>query len=282
MSAVASPVDWTGFPTRSRWDLHVHTSLSDGLLPPAEVLEKAASLGLSVLALTDHDMAPSLPAGEHQFGEDRIVLLHGAEISVRYQDRGIHLLVYFPGEMPQGFRDFCKQRAVSRADRYDRARESLGLSGIPPASDEARRGEVAVTRAHLARSLVKAGHVDHVGQAFGRYLNIEHGHFQREELEIADVLDLARSLGAVCSWAHPNPEHARALAQPLARLGLAGLEGLRPGLGRSQRNAFRRLAKARGLVLTGGSDWHGWGTAFGTFGMDGQQAAPFARLLARS
>ena len=279
MSGAATPVDWRSFPTRSRWDLHVHTRLSDGLCEPEEVLEKAAASGLGVLALTDHDMAPTLPAGEHVFGEDRVFLMHGAEVSVRYEGQGIHLLVYFPGEMPQAFRDFCRERAISRADRYEGARESLGLSGVPPATEAARRGEVSLTRAHMARSLVKAGHVDHVGEAFGRFLKVEHGHFQREEPEIADVLDLAGSLGGVCSWAHPNPERARAWAQPLAKLGLAALEGLRPGQGRSQRNTFRRLAKARGLVLTGGSDWHGWGL-FGAFAMDGQQAAPFARLLA--
>ena len=91
---------------------------------------------------------------------------------------------------------------------------------------------------------------------------------------------MARAHGGVTSWAHPTLAKAQAWTKALAKEGLQGLEGIRPGMGRAYRKSMRGLARKNGLVLTGGSDWHGWGPKeLGAFAIDAQQAGPFLKAL---
>ena len=264
----------------ARWDLHLHTQLSDGAKAPEEVLALCARGGLDVVALTDHDLGPTLPAGRHTFGEDSLDLLHGAEVSVRYEDVELHMLVYFPSEMPAEFRDFCTRQAQGRANRYEYIRERLNLSGIPPATEEARRGQQSLTRFHLAQSLVAAGHVGSVDAAFRGHLSRRKGLLPPLELTVEEGLERARSCGGITSWAHPPLGWATEWARPLKKLGLHALEGVRPRMGAPKRRTMKNLAKKAGLALTGGSDWHGWGPeTLGRFAVDGQQLSGFIRLL---
>ncbi|MEE2751934.1 MAG: hypothetical protein VX519_10925 [Myxococcota bacterium] len=263
---------------RSRWDLHMHTTLSDGVLEPTEVLRCAAVAGLDVVAITDHDLGPVLEPGEHSVEGNAIHLLHAAEMTTLHEQCELHVLVYFAGSMPDEFRRFCRLRVQARAERYERIRQSLGLEGVEEACAMARRGERSLTRHHIARSLVGAGHCRSIDEAFKTVLsrsNVPVG-----GVEIATLLALARDCGGVTSWAHPIAEQAQRWAGDFAKMGLHALEGARPRQGRVVRNGMKRLAKKHGLAVTGGSDWHGWGTAkLGDFAVDGQQVASFARLL---
>jgi len=263
-----------------RWDLHLHTRLSDGARVPEEVLALCAQGGLDVVALTDHDLGPSLPAGQHTFGEHTLDLLHGAEISVRYKEVELHMLVYFPSEMPLEFREFCTGQARGRANRYEYIREKLNLPGLPVATEEARSGKVSLTRFHLAQALVAAGHVGSVDEAFRGHLSRKRGLLPPLELTLEEGLERARASGGITSWAHPPLAWATEWARPLKKLGLHALEGVRPKMGAPKRRTMKKLAKKAGLALTGGSDWHGWGPeSLGRFAVDGQQLSGFIRLL---
>ncbi len=263
---------------RSRWDLHVHTKLSDGVLAPAEVLRRCALGGLDVVAITDHDVGPILEAGSHTVEDKEVHLLHAAEMTAVHAGVELHVLVYFVDSMPSEFRSFCRLRAQARAERYERIRQSLGLEGVEEACDTARRGERSLTRHHIARSLVAAGHCGSIDAAFKTLLS--RPNVPVDGVGIATVLKLARGCGGVTSWAHPVPEHAKRWAGDFSTMGLHALEGVRPRQGRGARNGMKRLAKKHGLALTGGSDWHGWGSSeLGDFAVDGQQVLSFARLL---
>jgi predicted metal-dependent phosphoesterase TrpH len=157
--------------------------------------------------------------------------LHGAEVSVRYEDVELHMLVYFPSEMPADFRDFCRGQAQGRANRYEYIREGLHLSGIPAATEEARRGESSLTRFHLAQALVAAGHVGSVDAAFRDHLSRKRGLLPPLELTIEEAIERARSSGGITSWAHPPIGWATEWARPLKKLGLHALEGVRPRMG---------------------------------------------------
>ena len=110
---------------KARLDLHLHTSCSDGLLAPRDVLGRAVARRLHVLAITDHDLAPALPAGVVRSGGHTLHLVHGAEVSCRHNETEIHVLVYFPGQMPEAFRAFLHDRTRWRAARFDEARTRL-------------------------------------------------------------------------------------------------------------------------------------------------------------
>lgn len=263
----------------SRLDLHMHSNRSDGRYDVDEVLRRAAEGGLDVIALTDHDLPSQAPAGRVCIGGRPLHVLHGAEVSGTHGGVELHLLVYFPGEMPEAFRAFCTELAAKRADRYDQARERLGVD-LPGADEAAWRGERALTRLHLSRALVEAGHARNLGDAFQRFTGDRHGNVPRVELTFAEALAVAKAHGAVTSWAHPNLEHARKWTREFAALGLDGLEGLRPGLGKKTRKTLARLARDHGLFLTGGSDFHGWSPQrLGDFAVQGQQATGFAKAL---
>jgi predicted metal-dependent phosphoesterase TrpH len=267
-------------PPWSRLDLHVHTDASDGRFSVDEVLRRAADSGLDVLAITDHDLPAQAPAGRVCIGGKPLHVLHGVELSGVHGGVELHLLVYFPGEMPQDFRDFCTGLAAARADRYEQAREALGLDDVPAADEAARRGERALTRLHLSRALVEAGHARNLGDAFSRFTGARHGKVPQVALAFTDAIRIARAHGGVTSWAHPNLEHARLWTRELSAAGLQGLEVLRPGLGRQTRKTLSKLARQHGLIVTGGSDFHGWSPQrLGQFAVQAQQAPAFTKLL---
>lgn len=264
----------------ARVDLHVHTTRSDGRYAPLEVLRRCAAARLDVVALTDHDLASDLPAGPVHVDDRSVHLLHAAEVSGVHRGKEQHLLVYFPGQAPEGFRVFCRQRAQRRAVRYEEARARIGLPGVVPADEAALDGRRSLTRLHLAHALVAAGHAGSRREAFDRWTGDDAGAVPAIDLPLVEAIDVARSFGGVTSWAHPQAEVAQAWAGELARAGLHGLEGIRPGTGRRYRKLMKNLAAKHHLLLTGGSDWHGWFPGeLGAFAMDGQQARPFLKAL---
>lgn len=239
----------------TRLDLHLHTQRSDGAYAPDEVLRRCAEGGLDVVALTDHDLETAEP-GVHEIGGRRLHVIGGAEVSGVHEGREYHLLVYFPGDIPDGFRAFCRSQCQERAQRFATALERLDLA--ESIDDEAREGRRALTRLHLAHTLVQQGRAVSSSDAFARYLSERHGHVPRLSLPLVEAIRVARAHGGITSWAHPSvPDVERHLGTFVAA-GLQGIEGLRPCLDARDRNFFRRTARRHGLFLTGGSDWHGW------------------------
>lgn len=266
-------------PDGQRFDLHLHTELSDGRYPVDETLERCAAAGLEVVALTDHDLATTADPGPQMVGGRRLHVIHGAEVSGVHEGREYHLLVYFPGEAPTGFRAFCEEQMKLRAARYDAAVEAIGLPGIAPPPEGAHEGQRAVTRHHLARAVVEAGHAPTLQQAFRDHAH--DGNVPRMDTPFLECIRVARAHGGVASWAHPPVRAVEKFLPDFVAAGLQGLEGLRPGLTRSDRLAYKRAAKKHGLLLTGGSDWHGWpGLDLGLFHVRPHEVCAFTDALA--
>lgn len=270
----------------TRFDLHLHSLRSDGRYEPMEVLSRCARGGLDVVALTDHDLPTELAPGLHEIEGRTLRVIAGAEISgVHVDARGTarehHLLVYFRGEVPQGFRDFCTEQCKARARRYEAAMQRLALPGIEPPTEEARRGESALTRHHLARQLVTHGHVTNLRDAFSRYLGESHGLVPPIELSLVEALRVAHAYGGITSWAHPPISLLDETLPELVAHGLMGIEGLRPQLSSADRHKYKSAARRHGLLLTGGSDWHGWGDDgdLGLFRVEGREIAAFVERL---
>lgn len=238
----------------SRYDLHIHTDCSDGRFDPEQVLWRCARSGLGVIALTDHDTVAPVDPGLHLIDGHEIHVLTGAEISGTHQDREFHLLVYFAGEVPERFLRFCDERVRARRERYARGVESLGLE-LPEPEEAERR---ALTRHHLARALVEAGHVSTVSQAFDHFLSHRLGAVPKVELPFVEAIQVARDCGGLTSWAHPPADALQTFLPTFVAAGLQGLEAYRPSQRSRHRNICRRLARKHGLFLTAGSDWHGW------------------------
>ena len=271
-----------------RLDLHCHSTASDGRYPAPFVLERALASGLDVLALTDHDLAPVLPHGFMERPADArgrtqkpLRIVHGAEITGAHEGKEYHLLVYFPGEMPTKFADFCKSRARFRAVRYDSTCERLGLPDR--ASPEALAGDRALTRHHLAHALMaRAGENGAVRtwmDCFGLLRNPLN--VPLCDLPYTEAIAIARDAGGTTSWAHPPLDAAQRFVEVFARAGLQALEGVRPRTDKPTKNGLKRLAAKHRLLLTGGSDWHGWTDDFGHFSLAGEHSDRWIAALDR-
>lgn len=264
----------------ARCDLHVHTNRSDGRYPFDEVLRRAAARALDVLAVTDHD-APPDAWGPQTVDGHPVHLVAGAEVSVRLGDTEQHILVYFPGAVPDGFRALCAAQRELRARRWDDARAKLQLDA-PPAA-EARAGDRSLTRFHLAQAMVAAGRAPTIGQAFRQVLGDDRRVVDNPFPAADALIGAARALGGLPVWAHPGRRETDRWLDGLAAAGLVGVEAFRPANNAADRKYLRKRAQALGLVLTGGSDWHGWHEPpLGTFAVTGERARAFVARLDRA
>ena len=263
-----------------RYDFHLHTNRSDGQFPPEVVLARCAAAGLGVVALTDHDLPQALSPGEHVFEGRTIRLIAAAEVSGMHDGHELHLLVYFRDAVPEGFRQFCADQVRERAERYQAGRENLQKPGIPEVDAEALAGDRALTRHHLARALVAAGHAKDLREAFAKHVGDSTGMVPPFRLTFQEAIATALSHGGLTSWAHPYHEHLDRYLPTFVKWGLQGVEGIRPSSTSRDRRTARTAAKRHGLFVTGGSDWHGWYDAGpGLFAVERPEIADFLTAL---
>ncbi len=240
-------------------DLHMHSTASDGALPPAEVVAAAHGAGLSAIALTDHDTMDGLPEATAAARAVGIRVVHGVELSAHDGSQEIHLLaLHVTQPAPLEIR-----LSAFRADRETRAERivsRLVAIGAPVTigSVMAESAGGAVGRPHVARALVKAGHVRDSREAFDRYLGAGKPAFvSKERLEIREAIEITHAAGAVAIWAHPGPDGRRVRLEPLVEMGLDGLEVRHPSHSPEDVLRLGALADFFKLLYSGGSDWHG-------------------------
>lgn len=255
--AGAGSVDRQG-PGARRVDLHLHTTASDGFYPPEKVIELAARAGLAAVSVTDHDtlagLAPAMAAGPRC----GIEVVPGVEVSSAYGGEEVHLLGYYPD--PDGpLAAALKEMRLDRGQRMRRMLERLRGLGIKLAWDEveAEAGEAAPGRLHLARLLVKKKLVHTVEEAFGYFLGKGRpAYVSRRYLPAGEAVRLLLAGGAVPVLAHPGPEGKTAL-EALLTHGLMGVEVFHPDHTPPVQLYYSRAAREKGLLVTGGSDFHG-------------------------
>ena len=257
-----------------RVDLHMHSTLSDGILSIGELLESCARGKLDIISITDHDMAPEVPYGPHVFQEHTLWHIHGVELTTCYAGQDIHLLAYFPKEMPPTMRLFCRQQAIRRAVRYDELVSKLGLAGIEGAPLKAHAGQCAMTRLQLAKEIIRLGYASSIQQAFVQY--IKNINLESRFPSIEEMVTLVKNSGGIISWAHPDVQNARKWAGHFSSLGLDALEAYRPLKQKKYRKSIKEIARQHNLHVTGGSDSHGWGEKLGTFAFPAEEIRSWA------
>ncbi|MBN2798604.1 MAG: PHP domain-containing protein [Deltaproteobacteria bacterium] len=236
-----------------RYDMHVHTDLSDGRFGSEQVIAAAARGNLDVIALTDHDALAALAPATHEVEGRAVRVIPGTELSGMMHGREYHFLVFFSEAVPEPFQRWCAARIAARVDRYQAAMRSLGLQ-----ETRTHAPATSLTRHHLARALIQAGRVSSMSEAFSRYLGYRQGHVHPVDVPFDEAISTARAAGGVTVWAHPPLHQAEQLLPELVSAGLQGIEVFRPQHDHRTRHTLRKLAQRHGLVVSGGSDWHGW------------------------
>jgi predicted metal-dependent phosphoesterase TrpH len=252
----------------ARGDFHLHSTASDGTSAPADVVALAASRGVEVLALTDHDTTAGIKAAQRAGNAAEIRVIAGIEISTDLPDGGdAHILGYFP--TPANNAAVGGDAFQIQLRRYREGRQARGLTilakldalSLSLSWDRvlAIAGEAAVGRPHVAAAMVEAGYVETVPEAFDLYLySGGPGDAPREKLPPPQALQLIRDAGGVPVLAHPRylPDPEGTIAS-LSGHGLQGIEVYYKNHDPHDIARFDRLAKEHGLIATGGSDFHG-------------------------
>jgi hypothetical protein len=252
----------------SRWvDLHLHSNCSDGALPPAEVVRKAANAGLVAVAIADHDNVDGIDAALAAGKSCGVEVLSAVELSVVWQGfQDIHLLGYcFDPHHPElcaalaGFREF---RAGRNEQIVTRINHRLAAEGRLPMDFAAIRQRAGGTlgRPHIALELIARGYVRNKDEAFDRYLvpcNVDKRFFPIEE-----AISLIQRAGGVTSLAHPayisrDRQVLGQLFDAFVDCGLEGIEVYSNQASNDDIDWFLSEANRRKLLVTGGSDYHG-------------------------
>ncbi len=252
-----------------RADLHLHTTASDGLLSPAEIVKLAASKGLDVIAITDHDtidgIVPALQAGA---AYPSLFIIPGVELSTDVPHGEVHVLGYYIDYNDGHFVQELQKMRDSRRNRAMKMVEKLGDMGMKVSwqhvQELAQGGTVG--RPHIAQAMLDAGHISSFREAFDKYIGREGpAYVEREKMEPAEVVELIVKARGIPVLAHPAD--IEGLDELLKKLKMAGLMGIETYYNNYTPDVVVRIektAKRFGLLITGGSDYHAFGDGMET------------------
>jgi hypothetical protein len=239
-------------------DLHMHSVCSDGEWSPSRLVKEARREGLRAIALTDHDTTAGLEEAFAAGDENGVEVIAGVEIST-WLDADVHVLAYgfdprFPA-LASLFHDAVDARRV-RAERIVERLAELGKP-ISMAAVMTEAGEGAIGRPHVARALAKSGQVGSVREAFDRFLGDgKPACVEKMRVTPEEAARAVRAAGGVTVAAHPGCYGGTALVGRLAEAGIDGVEVNHHLHDRELTATLEAWADERGLLKTGGSDFH--------------------------
>jgi 3',5'-nucleoside bisphosphate phosphatase len=249
--------DTAGF----RADFHLHSTFSDGILRPADLVRYAAEQGVTIMSLTDHDSTEGLAEATAACKEHGITLVPGCEISTDIVDDEVHVLGHFLDPGDPKLQEFLQINRDGRFDRGRRMVENLNRLGIDVtwARVQEIAGDAAIGRPHIAQALVEKGYVATVAEAFDRYIGRNGpAYSERIKLTPCQAVEFIVKVGGIATFAHPQFTVSAAEILPdLADAGLTGIEVYYKDLQREQVDDLLAMAERYNLIPMGGSDYHG-------------------------
>jgi 3',5'-nucleoside bisphosphate phosphatase len=244
----------------NRADLHLHTTASDGVLSPAEVVEIASRIGLAAVAITDHDTVAGIDEALEAGERCGVEVVPGVEISTIY-DGGheAHILGYYMDHRDPGLVESLHILKNARWERGRQMVERLNAAGIDldfqRVTELAKGG--AIGRPHVARALCEAGVVSSMDSAFGRFLQEGGPAFvPRYKVSPEEAVRMIVDAGGAAGCAHVAKLKTDQLLVDLMALGLTAIEVYHPDHSSAICRFYKRFAERHGLVVTGGSDAH--------------------------
>lgn len=250
-------------------DLHMHSTFSDGASTPMQLVRLAQQAGVDVMAITDHD---TFDGSDTLRGQSLpLHVIPGVELSLRDMPH-LHLLGYGMGEA-QTLRSATKQLADQREHRAEKMLTRLAEHGMPLDAEKIhQRVKGTVGRPHIAAAMVEAGYVSSIHEAFARYIGDDCPcYVASERFSMSEALRMMRDNGFVPVLAHPmsleiEETHLQSLLRLWQQKGLMGIEVFHPSAMGGEYMALERIARRRGLLVTGGSDFHRANDSHGAIG----------------
>lgn len=243
-----------------RFDLHLHTTASDGHLSAEQLVKAAIAAGMDAIAVTDHDSVASVGPALSAADGTGLTVIPGVELSSTHEGRDVHILGFFVDVSDEVFQSRLGMLRDARMERAEGMVTALAQAGYAITLDEVLElsGGGAVGRSHIARALVDRGHAGSVAQAFGELLGRGRPFYRPKPVATpVEVVGMIQNAGGISVLAHPAVTQVDELILDLVEAGLAGLEAYHGEHSVEDRERYVSLACDLRLIVTGGSDFHG-------------------------
>lgn len=245
-------------------DFHLHTTASDGRFSPEKVVQLAAERGLEVIAITDHDsVAGVIAAVKAAESFPPLKVIPGVEINTDIPNGEVHILGYFIDYRSQELRQTLHRLRQARRRRARKIVAKLAQLGIEVEWERVKKLSAggSIGRPHIAQAMLEQGYISRLQEAFNRYIG-RYGpaYVERERLSPMGAVKLVAKAGGLPVLAHPaGIDNLEELLEQLIAEGLVGLEAYYNGYGQRTVKFLVNIADKHGLIITGGSDFHGFG-----------------------
>ena len=249
-------------------DLQVHTTASDGALPPTRVVEAAHAAELFAIAITDHDTVDGLDEATAAGERLGVRIVPGVELSSHFEGDELHLLGLHLSNR-EAMRSALAEFRAGRIERAERIVQVLNTHAIPVTMEAvlAQAADGAVGRPHIARAMLAGGWVRDFRDAFDRWLGLGRtAYVAKEPFQVADAIALVHRAGGIAAWAHPGEAATAVRVKRLAALGLDAVEVLHPSHPPHLSQRLIAIVEELSLLPSGGSDWHGTQDGFRRIG----------------
>lgn len=244
----------------SSCDLHIHSYYSDGAMSPTGIVRAGSEAGLSAISISDHDTVAGQAEAIEAGGAFGIEIITGIEFSVMEKDLDIHILGYCFDLNDAMLSSVLEDLERGRIERAEKIADKLRELSVPVTFDEimADAGAGTVGRPHVARILLRKGIVAEFQEAFDRFLGYRAScYVPKKVLPLEDVVSIIKESGGVAVWAHPGAYiRKHALVDRIVGCGVEGIEAFHPNHTAEITRLALRETERRGLVYTGGSDYH--------------------------
>lgn len=241
-------------------DLHCHTTFSDGLLTPEQVVIKAKELGLAAVGITDHDSIEGIERAQSCGRDMGIEVVPGVEMSCSVLGVDLHILGYYLDFRSPEVQEFFSSLRYHRSERARIMVEKLRGLGVKVSFEDVRmlaRG-AAIGRPHVAQALVNVGAVMSTEEAFRRYIGYDGpAYAPKRKLEPVRAVEFIRRHGGVAVIAHPGTYHNDEAVYLAIAAGADGIEAWHPDHNERDAARYEEIAQKNALLVTGGSDCHG-------------------------
>jgi predicted metal-dependent phosphoesterase TrpH len=246
-------------------DLHTHSTASDGTLTPSALVSTADDLGLTAVALTDHDTVLGIAEAIDAAKDKKVIFIPGVEISAEIDRGSLHIIGLHVDHQSRKLQETLAWTIEARNNRNLELVKKLNELNMPVTIEEAASlaGGVVIGRPHFAELLVKKKYTRSFESAFRQYLGRgKPAHVPKQRLDKRRAIEVILSSGGVPILAHPDQTlregpHLEALIKELVDFGLLGIETFYTGYKPAMSNHYVQLAKKYALVMSGGSDFHG-------------------------
>ena len=242
-----------------RADLHCHSTMSDGTFTPRELLVHAKEIGLSGISITDHDTVDAYLEAPQIAKKLGLKLGCGAEFSCTFKEMSVHLLAYDFDLKSAPIRELCQRHQERRVERNRIILEKLSRLSMPVFEEELQRfGARTVGRPHIALLMIEKGYVSSIRDAFQRYLGDDKPcYYPGKTISVEETIQIIHQSSGKAFIAHPHLLEGASKIRELVKLPIDGIECHYARFTPNQEKRWIKIADEKGLLKSGGSDFHG-------------------------